>query len=406
MLLKRINNILVIFIILCSTSFYNLKVLGPGQKVVEILGISIVLALFIIHVVYAKKIDLILHFSVFFILILISFFTSAYMAKYSRNQTFFETVFAQRALFYYMFYFLIHQMKIRVSDLEKIFILFGFLYFVLYLIQFTVFPKILFDVFMMKDRGTVRIYLPGSDYICTSVFIFAQKFFRTNNLKYFFLMILMYSIFILLGGRQTMILMAFCLVLFLLFSNRVKSRFALIIVVAIAVTLVFFVFKDIIDHMILVSKTQSSEGKEYIRVKAATFFLTDFFLSPWAYITGNGAPNLSTTYGKEIITYAKHGFYLGDIGTIGHYVLYGAFFIIGVLGICIKVLFSKFENKYSYLKYVFIGISFSLLMGPGFGNSDFIVYLCCALYIVDVSLNDIRKERLKEKLEVQESNNI
>lgn len=401
MLIRRINTLLVFFIILCSTSFYAFKALGPGQKAAEILGICLIIGLFILHTIYGRKIDIKLNFNLFFILILISFFTSAFMARYTRNQTFPETIYAQRALFYYMFYFLLHQMRIKIRDLETIFIILGFVYFALYLIQYTVYPKILFDAFIIKDRGTVRIYLTGSDYIATSIFLYAQRFFRSNKLRYFFLMIMLYSVFILLGGRQTMVLMAFCLVLFLLFSDRVKSRYGLVILVGIAIVLVFFLFKDIIDQMILTSQMNSTQGKDYVRVRALVFFLTDFFISPWAYITGNGAPNLDSQYGKEIMTYAKNGLFLGDLGTIGHYVQYGAFFTIGVLGICAKVLFSKFENNYAYIKYIFIGISLSLLTGPGFGNSDFIAFLCCALYIIDISMDRIREEKLK----IKESNN-
>jgi hypothetical protein len=318
------------------------------------------------------------------------------MAKFSRDQSFMQSLYSERAIFYFLFYFLLHQMKINVRDLEIIFIIFGFVYMVLYLIQYTLFPRILFDVFMFKDRGTVRVYLPGSDYIAVAVFYFAQKFFTTNHLKYLLLVFMLYSIFILLGGRQTMILMAFFLVL-LLFSKRVKSRMGISIIIGIALTLVFFIFKDIIDQMIITTQWDLGKGKDYARIRATTFFLTDFYLSPWAYITGNGVPSNDSQYGKEILSYVSKGLYLGDIGTIGHYVMYGAFFIIGVLGICFKVLIKKFENIYSYLKYIFIGFTFSLITGPGFGNSDFIVFICCALYIVDVSLNNVKQEKLKLK---------
>jgi hypothetical protein len=397
MLLKRINNVFIIFIILCSTSFYNPKILGSGQKAVEILGIILVLGLFIIHGIYGKNIGVKMNFYGFYVIIFIAFITSAFMARYSREQSLMQSVFAQRSLFFYFLYFLLHQMKVKIRDLEVIFLLFGFIYFALYLIQYVSYPTIFFDTFILKDRGTIRIYLTGSDYIAISIFLYAQRFFRTNHLNYLILMLALFSIFILMGGRQTMVLMAFCLVLFLLFSNKVKSRYGLFILVAIAVTLVFFIFKDIFDQLILTSKSQTTEGKDYVRVRALLFFLTDFYTNPWAYLTGNGAPNFDSKYGKEVATYAANGLYLGDIGTIGHYVMYGPLFIIGVLGICFKVLVSKFENLYSYIKYIFIGITFSLLMGPGFGNSDFIVFLCMALYMVDVSLDNVRSEKLNKE---------
>ncbi len=385
---RIINNTLVIFIILCSTSFFNLKALGPGQKAVELLGIGLIAGLLALHLVYAKKEPIRQQYGVFIGFISLSFVTSMFMAVYDRNQSIPQTLFAQRALFYYAFYFLLHQLRIRPRDLEWIIVSFGILHGLLFLLQYLVYPTILFNTFILIGRGTIRIYLAGSDYLAICFFMSALAFLRTNKPRYLLYLLLSFSIFVLLGGRQTMALMALVLVLAVFFSKRVKSRIGITILIGAGIFLIFLLFQPIFQQMLLESKSNRLQGSSYIRIKAAQYFLTDFYKSALAYITGNGAPAPETSYGTEIdLLKTARGFFLGDIGLLGSYVMYGLFFVIGVFGIILRILSSKFEEKYTYIRYIFIGFLLSLVTGAGFSTSDFICSVCILLYIMDISLH-------------------
>jgi hypothetical protein len=383
---RRINNLLVVLIILCSTSFFNLKALGPAEKAIDIIGIVLILVFLVLHMVYAKQAAMKHQFSVFISLIFLSFFTSLVMANYDHDQGIPQTLYAQRALFYYLFYYLLHQLRMRPRDLEWIIISFGILHGVLFLVQYMAYPKILFDTFILVDRGTIRIYLAGSDYLAICFFMSIMAFLRTNRPRYLLFMLMSFSIFVILGGRQTMALMAFVLVLAVLFSKKVKSRFGITFLIAAGVVLIFILFQPIFNEMLHASKSNTSEGSNYIRIKASQYFLTEFYNSPFAYLFGNGAPGNGTAYGREIdqLIRSQH-YYLSDIGIIGLFVMYGLFFVIGNLGIIFKTLRIHFQDKYLYIKYIFIGFMLSLLTGAGFGNMDFICSVCCLLYIVDVS---------------------
>jgi hypothetical protein len=359
--------------------------LGPIAKIGEILGIGIIIVLLLLHFVYADQKTFPHQFTLFILLIFISLITSMIMAKLSRNQNFAHTLFAQRSIYFYLFYFLLHQLKVRPVDLERIFIIFGLLHVVLYLIQFFLFPKIIFDVFILADRGTIRIYMKGSDYLVISYFMSIQAFLRTNKFKYLTYTMIFFSIFILLGGRQTMAIMAFTFVLFLIFSKKVKSRFLIGILTAVCGFLVFIMFQDIFEAMVIQSVRDQRLGSDYIRFISSRYFLTDFFKSPWAYLTGNGMYANNTSYGIEVERLATHGFYLGDIGLIGNYVVYGVFFVVGVFGICIKSLFISIEKNYTYIRYMFIAIVLSFITGGGFVKADFICFIACIMYLIDVS---------------------
>ena len=377
---------LVVVIILCSTSFFNLKALGPVQKVFDLMGIGLILGFLVLHIVYAKQTGIRHHFTIFIALIFLSFLTSMFMVNYDRNQSVPQTLFAQRALFYYLFYFLLHYLRIRPRDLEWIIVGFGALHAALFLLQYMVYPTILFDTFILVGRGTIRIYLAGSDYLAFCFFMSTMAFLKTNRPRYLLFMLMSYSIFVLLGGRQTMALMALVVVLAILFSRKVKSRIGITFLIAGGIFLLFILFQPIIQGMLIESRSNTLEGSSYIRIRAAHYFLTDFYKSAMAYIAGNGVPFSDTSYYNEIERLKQsHGFFLGDIGLIGLYVMYGVFFVIGVLGIIVTTLRTKLEDKYLYIKYTFVGLLLALVTGAGFGNMDFICALCILLYMVDIS---------------------
>ncbi len=384
-MIRRIENIYVIIIILLSTSLFSLSFLGPLAKAAQISGILFIFILLAIYIVYSENTLCKHNFTSYVVLILISFVTSMLMAKFSRNQSFGDTLFAQRALFYYLFYFLLHQLKIKPRDLEQIFIFFGLLGFVLYLVQFFLYPKIIFNVFILSGRGTIRVYMEGSHYVAIAYLMSIQAFLRTNKIKYLFLILLFYSKFILLGGRATMAIMLFVLVLFIIFGIKVKSKIFIGFLITVCIAIVLFLFKDIFQALIIQSQADASQGDTYVRFVAVKYFLTDFFKTPLAYFTGNGMYHNDSAYGLEMTRIMSNGLFLGDIGIIGNFVIYGPLYVLGVLGICIKSIRFKIPDYFIYIRYLFIVIIISLITGDSFNHSDFIVFIACILYIIDVS---------------------
>jgi len=390
---RRINIPIIVFVILCSTSFYNLALLGQIAKVIELIGSGIILCLLLLHIVYANHRPIKQNFYFPVVLILISLPLSMLMANYCRNQEYRYTMFAQQAMYYYFFYFLLYQLKVYPRDLERIFIALGLLYVALYLIQFFLYPKIIFQVFILHDRGTIRIYLSGSGYLLISYLMSIQAYFRTNRPKYLFLILLFLFIYVLLGSRETLAIMTFLLILFLIVDKKVKSKFFNVILILSAMIAAYFIFQGIIEQLIHQAKLDSNLGSDYIRILAYKYYLTDFFKCPLAYLTGNGMAASHTAYGNEIEGLMRiKGYYLGDIGLVGNYALYGAFFLAGVIIICIRALRIKIEKKYDYLKYMFIAIIISLSTGGGFAQADFVCFISIILYIIDVSFNDIKMQ--------------
>ncbi len=392
--LKRINNLLVLFIIFCSTAFYNFSILGRLPKVAELAGSMLILFLIVFYIVYSEERSIRRYFIVPVSLILFSIIISMFMANYSRGQSFFQTMYAQNAMYFYLFYILLHKMKIRPGDLEKMFIGLGLLFVVLYLIQYVLYPKLIFDAYIREQRGTIRIYMQGSNYMTVAFYFSVQYFFRTHKVKYLIPLLIIFTVIVMNGGRSTMAVYVIIVVLFLFIDKKVKSRLLLFILSLVGAFAIFLIFRDIFNALILQSKSDAQMGTDYIRFKAAGYFLTDFFKNSASYITGNGTFSGDSRYGKEIEYIAlRHQYYLGDIGLIGNYVIYGAFFLMGVLTICVKALRIRVEQRYVYIKYMFISVILSLFTSAAFAEPDYIVLFCCAMYIFDVSKFNLKKEQ-------------
>jgi hypothetical protein len=397
MVLQRINNWLVIFVIICSTSIYKFAGLGKVDTAAVLLGSVVIVAALILSSVYSEQKSERKHFIIPVVLILISIVTSMTMANYSRDQSFGQTFVAQRALYYYLFYLLLHQLRVKIEDIEKIIIAFGIVYVLFFLVQYFLYPRIIFDAYVRSNRGTIRIYLPGADYLFISFYLSIQYVFRTNRFRYMLLALLIAVVFVLTGGRQSMATVVLVVVMFLLFDRKVKSRFTIILFGIVGALAIFIIFQGIFEALFLQSRGDIRLGENYIRIQAMEYYLTDFFKSPVAYLTGNGMYNFDSSYGREISYNMVHRqFYLADIGLVGNYAIYGLFFVFGVLGLIARALTIKIESRYTYIKLMFITMAISIIIAGGFASPDTICAVVLMIYMLDISHSNVLEKSIHD----------
>ncbi len=261
----------------------------------------------------------------------------------------------------------------------------------LYIGQYLVFPTVLIKSKMFIDRGTLRIFMPGAGFLVIAYFIWLYSFFKTYKIRYILLLLAAWAVFILLGTRQVIGAMLLLSIVFMLQSKVVKSRVLFFALIGIAIVPLYLLFQDIITAMFDVTVSQSQGPGGGIRLKAARFFLTDFYKDNWAYLLGNGAPG-SSGYGLRMADISeRYGYYRSDLGLIGEYTKYGLLFVIGVIIIFYRSLSSKLPENLMFIKYNFLGIMMTLVTGGGaFGsNSINILINCLLLYMIDMYLNEV-----------------
>jgi hypothetical protein len=389
-----LKNIFLYIIVLCSVNVYQFTFLGKYCKLFNLIGIGLIIALLLIHMIYDKP-NIKKHFSVFIWIILLSLPFSMYTAYMWHNQSFALTAYEQRGMYYYFLYFLLPYLKPHPKDIQRLFIAFGIIFMAIYLFQYIIFPVKIMDEMMRIDRGTVRIYMKGIIFLIIGYFLCLQFFMSERRIKFLIFYLLAIIFLILNGSRQILLLVTFVTLLSILLSKQIKSKFLIYVIIISAAIVIFYFFRDIFIQFQLVTIKEKQLGAENVRFQASVYFLTELFPNTISYIFGNGAPNARSDYGHMIeLLRALYSFNISDIGIIGNYVYYGILFVIGVILLLRKAISIKYIEKLQYLKFLFILFALSLLTGGGFMNSEFIVPLCMCLYLADISKSNVDFEKL------------
>lgn len=395
------KRILIIFIILASLQMFSFTFLPQSAlKIIGLTGVGIIALTIILQLIYSPVEHFVLNFKWEILLIFIAVFTSMFMANSTYNQGFSTTLIAQRYMYYYLIYYMLHLLKIPDYDLEKIIVGFAVVYAAFYLIQYVAYPTRIFNVRVSQSRGTIRIFQAGLSYLIIAYFMILNQLFKKFSLLNLAALLLFVSIFFLMATRQLILSVLVVSMANVLFSKQVKSKTLIILLIFAGAIPLIIMFQEMIESMVSLSQKQSENFQENIRIVAATFFLTDFFPNNLAYITGNGADSTNSTYGVLIQMYKNvYGFYQSDVGIIGDFSKFGLFFLIGVIAIVVKSLKAKMTANLNYIRYFFVMVILLSFTGGGFfgDSADSIVAVSILLYIIDINrfreLNDNQEQK-------------
>jgi hypothetical protein len=322
------------------------------------------------------------------ILLLLGVILSMYTAYIYHQQSYFISMWANRYMFFFLFYIVLHQLYVTPVYLERLLFILGVIYALAFLLQYAVFPTLLFDVRIGVERGTIRLFIPGLAFLNIAYLIALQRVLYRNSLYYFIFMGFFLVVFLLTGTRSIIAGPALVTVFALFFSKRVKSRLGIIVLVFFTIGLAFYLFQDIVLYLVSLSEQQSVYTGEDIRMKAGRFFLTDFFPNAFAYLTGNSEAHQASRYGMEVYGYKMQwNFYQSDVGFIGEFSKYGMFLFISALLIFIKAFRYPLSDNYAYARYFMILILVTLPFGSSFTTPDYIVVLCVVMYLFDIEKN-------------------
>lgn len=397
---RRVAEIIFVFvIILGALEFFDVRFLGENiLKIVQLGSLAVMILFILIDYIYNREERIQTLFSKEIGFMLLAVLLSMYIANTEQDQSYTTTFIAQRYMYFYIFYFFLHGLRIRPNDLVIIIVGFGILISLLYLLQYILYPTILFNVRISDERGTLRIFFPGQSFVFMTFFFSLLKFFDKYKYPWLILTGLTFVIIILLGSRLILLTSALIAGYFMITSDKVKSKLLLIPVGIIALLVFLFIFRGIFTQLIDISKGQQVNFADDVRIRAATFFLTEFFPSTLSYFLGNGAESLNSPYGMWVYQIREDfNFYQGDVGIIGDYTQFGIIFVITAASIYIKTLSAKYPYQYKFLYYYMLFISLLMLTSGDFGNVSAYIPVLIIMYILDVSKHDSRYDKVKQR---------
>lgn len=384
MIRKNLLKSLFIFIlILSSTNLFGLKYLQEGLFPYFRFIIILLSVAFSVPYFFSYKGGFVLAIQ----LIGASMIFSIFMAYYSWDQSFFDSLKATTPYLLWFLFFLLLYLKPDIKSVEKVGVIFGLVYILLYFFQLINYKTVYFgwEEEIIEDRGVRRFILPGTGAFFLLIFIALNKLTTSSKNKIFWLLITIAGIVIpfLQATRQ---FIGGVLVIYLFHFTLKTKKIARILILLVFTTTIYLIinFNDSIVSGITESIEEIQEkGDKYIRVLAGQYFLQDFSPNTESQFFGNGVPyGTKSEYGKFVSNtlQLRYNYYLSDVGLIAVYAMFGLLAVVGYVLIWIVGFKSEVPKEYNYLKYYLGFLLFTGLTSYSIFHYDFLIFNVLVIY--------------------------
>jgi hypothetical protein len=313
---------------------------------------------------------------------------SIFVSFYSWNQSLANGASAVPLMLWIVFFYLLH-IKFPIAQLERIVFIYGWIYILLYIFQFTHSNEVYFGFReeFKEDRGVIRILFPGAGVFFLAYFIALNKVMEKTKQQWVFIFFILAGIVVtVLQVTKQSIALLLLITVFHLLSKVSLIKKVIILIASAAIIFTTLNSDNPVSQGILESqKDNVSDGSQNIRIMASEYFIRDFSPNVVSRIFGNGFPNLTSNYGKYVTMLEdNYGFYLTDVGVVGMYAMFGIIPLLAYLLIFIKGMFMTVPPEYKYVKYYLFLIMATCLTSDSIFSISFLITNVFVLYILQV----------------------
>jgi hypothetical protein len=379
---KTFQKVFLIVLVIMSINFFESKILFQNGLLHYTTPFLFIALIMFFPYVFFKNNGFVLP----VLLISFSIFFSIFMANYSWEQSFLDTILATipYLLWFCFFYLLKH--KIPIPFIEKTVVVYGIIYMCLYFFQFVNSSNPMFgwgDEFD-TSRGIVRIVFPGGGLFFLSLFIALNKLTTTKSNRMFWLVLVLVGLCIVIMQTTTQFIVAvFGIFAFHFLRNSKRLTKVISMIGILTIYLLILNTQNLLKKALITgNEDHTSNGFEYIRILSGTYFLTEFSPDNLSKIFGNGVSwGDSPPYG-EFVTNLKesNNFDLSDVGIISVYAMFGIFAVFGFVLIWIKSFVIPLPLNYYYLKYYLWFLLITCLTSYSIYNYNFLITNVFVLY--------------------------
>lgn len=380
---QRINfrHFSIVLVVLFSINIFQIQLIS--REFIRFLNFITVLSVFFLSIRYSFVFR-----KGFFLpiqLIIFSMIFSFFSAHYLWGQSFFDTLKGIIPYMIWIYFFFLVKMKIPIEKIEKIVVIFGVVYLVLYLFQLINYRTIFFGWVSEYgfERGFVRINFPGTGLFLLSVFIALNKISLDVNIKgWIFWAIIGLLVIILQVTRQNIIGIFAIYLIHFLRQKKLSTRILIPSFFGLVIVILFLFDLDIFSRIGFENQQAFKQGENYIRILSGTYFLTEFAQNDFARIFGSGLPyGGKSNYFNLIYQLYQKSFALEDLGLIAIYSMFGIIAVLGYVLIFIKSFTIKLPDRYYYLKYYLWFLIITSLTSYNIYHYNYLIATVFVLYI-------------------------
>ena len=326
-----------------------------------------------------------------------------------RKQSIPDTFKSSAYIMYLMFYFALKNFKLSLSSMEKILHAIIILFCLSYIVQFIVFPTVIFKGVEVKLDSTsvdlrFRLYAQGLSSL--GIFFGINKFISTKNWKYLITAILCFIVILLMAFRTFLILIVVFSIFTIIRIKGKKIKSTLIALVSISILFITLtqipVINEKLTFMMDRNKDQNFSNPQYIRILSFNYYTQRHFKNGIEYFFGSGMPAEKSRYGLYIQSLVDKGFYYQDLGLIGLSWIIGIPAVLVMIAYSIKAFRIKVNKNNYYLGIWFVYLVLaSLTSMEFFRNGMFVIH---AYVFVMLEKAQHQMEYSEKKVEVMKLN--
>ncbi len=381
-MIKQLRIIFVFFLVIVSFDFFEARFLSRNITLYfQFLYIAFAIGISL-PFIFRKTVGFVLPVQLIFLSMLISIV----MAYISWEQGLMQSLLATVPYMLWIFFFYLLETNFPIKTLEKIILIYGAIYCLLYFYQYTHAGTPLFgseDEFK-EDRGVIRIIFPGGGIFYLTSFMAINKLTTEKTKKW------LWGLFSILGlvftvlqvTRQSIFAL---LIIYFYHFIRGFTIVQRIILIGCFIGLAYLIGSSnnpVVKGLIDAQKTSNAEGKNNIRIIAATYFITDFSPNNITRIFGNGVPYaLETPYALYVASLEDQDLYLADVGIIAFYTLFGILAIFAYILIWVKSFTLPISQKFYYVKYYLWYLLITSLTSNYVYDTQYLIATVFAIYI-------------------------
>jgi hypothetical protein len=343
--MKEINlkkRVLLLFIILLGISFYQYAFIVQYSSNFKIIGVSLIFVI----IIFGKKNRYPKLFKKPLQIYFFGIFLSTIFCYLFWGQSVITSFMALKSYYFMLLYFALHYLRPSLKDVHFVIIAIAMGYMTFYMVNFLLYPIMLFGDHGVERRGTLSFTFFGVIFMIYTLFYSFHKLTIKLNIKHFVLLIFCLLILILRASRSAIFAVCFCLLFYYLLKTAWSTKKIFFIVFfLILFSFVYVNFNTIFDALIDKTTTDLDDGDDYVRVKSAYYYLFEHSPSIWNNIFGNGWFSSYSDYGEYMVNvmWGQKKLYGEDVGLIGFWSYFGVITITAYF-VMIFRLFKKYNS--------------------------------------------------------------
>lgn len=355
----------LVFTFLITNHFFNLFIVDIHIWRILNWAYSSWLACYVLSCYLFRKIETYLVYKWAIILVFLSIVVcSFFYLSLCTNQTFSETFRVSISWFQLLLVFYLVYKEYSQKEIFDALKIFSFIWFTAWILGF-ISPFPLYDASGEFDanrlsnagRGILRLNISGNCLMhlwglwCLSIY-------TTTFKKKYLVGYLLCLLFVLLCiSRQHILYYSTIGFLFLMYKiPNIKKIFLLL---GLYITIAFVIPQTTIyqktEQLTKAQMKANGGGKNDVRIKAATYYFTEFPQDFYTVLMGHGADHAHSEYGKKVKSIIlSHGYVMADVGYASIYIKYGMLGLLCFGILLIQVLRSKTINTNYGIKLFFV----------------------------------------------------